>query len=86
MPSRRSSRTTFGRRSIEGRNSIDRVESEGGKSSRGNDGIGVDSGFGGSISGATDRVDPLRENSDETTNIANGAFGNVGAFAHPPRP
>jgi hypothetical protein len=83
MQSRRSSMSTFGRRSLEIQRSIHPLESEAGKSSRGNDGVSGDSGFGGSIAGD---VDPLRENSDESTDIANGALATVQELLHSPRP
>ncbi|KAF2789325.1 hypothetical protein K505DRAFT_216850, partial [Melanomma pulvis-pyrius CBS 109.77] len=59
MPSRKSSLTTIGRRSIGGRKG----------SSRGTDGLGVDSGFGGSVDES--RPERVREGSDEEGDVMN---------------
>ncbi|KAF2466292.1 uncharacterized protein BDR25DRAFT_77258 [Lindgomyces ingoldianus] len=61
MPSRKNSINTLGRRSIGGRKG----------SSRGHDGIGVDSGIGGSIAGDEQRVEQVKEGSDEEGDVTN---------------
>ncbi|KAF2194776.1 hypothetical protein K469DRAFT_686737 [Zopfia rhizophila CBS 207.26] len=60
LPSRKNSIVTLGRRSIGGRKG----------NSRGNDGIGVDSGIGGSISGDAG-VEQVKEGSDEEGDVMN---------------
>lgn len=72
LPSRRASRTTVGRLSID-RRSVDA------KSLRGNDDAAVDSGFGGSIS--TDPVDDVQEHSDEENDVRNGALMSPSFFS-----
>lgn len=76
MPSRKTSRTTLGRKSIGGR-------SIGGRSlgdrrsisrSRGHDEAGIDSAFGGSLIGDADRHDRVSEGSDEEGDVTNGEF------------
>lgn len=62
MPSRKNSQNTVGRRSVGDRR----------KSSRGNDGTCVDSGFEGSIAGDSEHPDKLREGSDEEGDVTNG--------------
>lgn len=76
LPSRRSSTSSVGPHSIAARNSIERVHSEEGKTSRGRSEVGVDSGFGGSISGCAICIDGVREDSGESSHIANGASRN----------
>jgi hypothetical protein len=68
IPSRKNSQTTVGRRSVGDRR----------KSSRGNDGTCVDSGFEGSIAGDSERPDRVREGSDEEGDVTN-----VGLSRHP---
>ncbi|KAH7128410.1 hypothetical protein B0J11DRAFT_270310 [Dendryphion nanum] len=70
MPSRKTSATTLGRRSIGGR-SLRRKSSS-------RDDACVDSGFGGSISGDTDFPEGVREGSDEEGDVTN-----VGLSRHP---
>ena len=67
MPSRKTSYSTLGRRSIGGRS----VRSSGRKSSLRSEGIiGVDSGFGGSVDES--RPDRVKEGSDEEGDVSNG--------------
>ena len=79
LPSRKSSNTTLGRRSIGGRSmrsvrSVSRRSmGDRKRSSQGNDGA-VDSGFGGSLADDVDRPS-LREGSDEEGDVTNGELG-----------
>lgn len=68
MPSRKTSATTLGRRSI-GARSLRRKSSS-------RDDACVDSGFGGSISGDNDYPEQVREGSDEEGDVTNGESSN----------
>lgn len=72
MPSRKNSKSTLGRRSFQSRRSARSISER--KSLRGNDGIGVDSGFGGSIDGDLDprRLARHKEDSDDEGDVLNG--------------